>query len=641
MALLTFHDDPGALMTGQKFTSLAAAAELVDVPVAICLTADELEIALHPASQRGIARIFSDLGATLGAFFDEDQAALAEMLKSLAPTEDQMARILAAIESHLGGWGNGLVVRSSATDEDGIEHSAAGRYDSVLDVSSPEDLSEAIARCWRSYYGPAAVAARIRAEQTTHAPGMAVIVQRMLEPELAGVAFSDGADAAEVEWVRGRGDRLVAGVTAPRRARLERGRSTSDVLPAQALSAAVARLRNWAGHDVDIEWAYADGVVFVVQVRAVTASVWSQSDEPYFESARLYFDDRLPAGFELGEIADVYASYVSKRAAIYRFAAKQGVHTGAAHVVCLNGLSWHAGGAAQLRELTEWTSCERVLLDVGPRLRQLLVNKTNLPERLGTLLGLEPGCSVRRSVIIRDFVSGTHGVITQALASGSVLVETSRAGLMQMNRGTCDAMQAIVAEPGDGSELDPEVQAALNEIVVFTRAHHALNPAVQLEWVVHDGIATFVDYSRAMPGGIEVVSRAADGLLLSGGVARGPVLHLDTDDALLERLSLGPAVSVEQPRAEVEHAELRDIVRTLEAQPHKPILVARKPYAIFTVLIDHVAGFIFREGALLCHLGIVLREASIPAVVLQEDLPNAGMLLVMDGRVNVLAGDAA
>jgi phosphohistidine swiveling domain-containing protein len=108
-----------------------------------------------------------------------------------------------------------LAVRSSAVGEDGERSSFAGQFETVLGVSPDEDeVWRAVRRVWASAFHPRAMAyRRARGER---AGAMAVLVQRLVEPVAAGVAFSvdpvsgDGATAV-VSAVYGLGEGLVSG----------------------------------------------------------------------------------------------------------------------------------------------------------------------------------------------------------------------------------------------------------------------------------------------------------------------------------------------------------------------------------------------------------------------------------------------
>jgi phosphoenolpyruvate synthase/pyruvate phosphate dikinase len=81
-------------------------------------------------------------------------------------------------------------VRSSATAEDLADASFAGQLDTFLNVEGDEELIAAIEKCWASLDSERAVAYRKTHAMEGDAVGMAVVVQRMVDPRAAGVIFT-------------------------------------------------------------------------------------------------------------------------------------------------------------------------------------------------------------------------------------------------------------------------------------------------------------------------------------------------------------------------------------------------------------------------------------------------------------------
>ncbi len=111
-----------------------------------------------------------------------------------------------------------VVVRSSAVGEDSETASAAGQYQSMLNIASPEALQEAIARCLNSYNAPSAIA--YRQEHNIPDAQMAVLVQRQIDGAFSGVAFSRDpitcqGDAVVIEALPGGASRVVSGRETP------------------------------------------------------------------------------------------------------------------------------------------------------------------------------------------------------------------------------------------------------------------------------------------------------------------------------------------------------------------------------------------------------------------------------------------
>src|SRR5690606_11026322 len=101
-----------------------------------------------------------------------------------------------------GDTGQAVAVRSSAIDEDGPFASFAGQHDTNLNVIGLDAVIAAIDGTWRSLHSRSAMAYRRRHGLGLDGVALAVLVQRMVPADVAGVAFS-------VDPVAGRQDRVV------------------------------------------------------------------------------------------------------------------------------------------------------------------------------------------------------------------------------------------------------------------------------------------------------------------------------------------------------------------------------------------------------------------------------------------------
>ncbi|MDH3319388.1 MAG: PEP-utilizing enzyme [Betaproteobacteria bacterium] len=193
---------------------------------------------------------------------------------------------LAGALAELCPRGETVAVRSSALDEDGAVLSFAGQLESYLFVPHVQVANRA-ADVWRS-----ASAARVRAYRAqhgkcTHASLPAVLVQRMIDADVAGVAFSadpvSGRRAlAVVAAARGIGAGVVSGERDADSYYVSRdgavvSRKTVGAAPclSDAQAAEVAALaRRCARHfgaPQDIEWAIAGECLWLLQSRPITS----------------------------------------------------------------------------------------------------------------------------------------------------------------------------------------------------------------------------------------------------------------------------------------------------------------------------------------------------------------------------------
>jgi pyruvate,water dikinase len=203
--------------------------------------------------------------------------------------------------------GGPLAVRSSAVDEDGAEASFAGQHLTLLNVPSSAEVSEAVREIWWSANSDSAITYRQRVGLFVR-PSVGVVVQALLDPEVAGVMFTQnpitGADERVIEASWGLGEAVVAGLVIPDHFRIDRSGAVLERKPGlkriavrtlpeggtveqevppelverpclddgqlEELSRLADRCEQVYGAARDIEWAFAAGQLYLLQCRAVT-----------------------------------------------------------------------------------------------------------------------------------------------------------------------------------------------------------------------------------------------------------------------------------------------------------------------------------------------------------------------------------
>lgn len=192
-----------------------------------------------------------------------------------------------------------LVVRSSAVGEDSEESSAAGQYQTILNVTSKEALQDAIIRVIASYDNSTAVQYR-RDRQLTDAT-MAVLIQHQIRGAFSGVAFSrdpisQQGDAVVIEGLPGEATQVVSGQVTPEQYRVYipnthtsqeeeitayEVEGTGDLPP--ALIREVAYLTRqlearYHGIPQDVEWSYDGQTLWILQSRPITTlqPIWTR-----------------------------------------------------------------------------------------------------------------------------------------------------------------------------------------------------------------------------------------------------------------------------------------------------------------------------------------------------------------------------
>jgi pyruvate, water dikinase len=200
-----------------------------------------------------------------------------------------------------------MAVRSSAIGEDSHSASFAGQHATVLNVAAG-GLPDAIRAVWQSGRSEAALAYR-RRHGIVDAPSIAVVVQALIEPVVAGVMFTrdpvTGADERLIEAAWGLGEAVVSGLVVPDRFRMHPDGTVLEMQPGHKdvkiwydgrhgttqvpvpgdqhhvltlgaadlaqLHALVERCIATWGPDLDVEWAFdARRTLYLLQARPIT-----------------------------------------------------------------------------------------------------------------------------------------------------------------------------------------------------------------------------------------------------------------------------------------------------------------------------------------------------------------------------------
>ncbi|WP_436327040.1 PEP/pyruvate-binding domain-containing protein [Brevibacterium sp. FAM 27836] len=217
---------------------------------------------------------------------------------------DAVARGLARIGDPV------VAVRSSATNEDSAEASAAGQYESVIGVHGADNVCQAVADVQASAHVTRVGDYWTRSgDASPQDLGMPVLVQPVIEADVSGVMFTpqhdDEPTRIEASW--GLGLAVVGGTVTPdayeispngivdfslgnKQTRLDLdhehgGIMTSAVAPERrsaralddtmvvALAELGSRIAHLFGRPQDVEWAVADGTVWILQARPITAAL--------------------------------------------------------------------------------------------------------------------------------------------------------------------------------------------------------------------------------------------------------------------------------------------------------------------------------------------------------------------------------
>lgn len=279
----------------------------VRVPAGFCVATDAFRRIMAEAPSIGdrldeLSRLNPDDREAIRTL----SAGVRRTVEGIAVPDDLAAAITGAV-ARLGEHA-AYAVRSSATAEDLPTASFAGQQDTYLNVVGPEAVLQHVRRCWASSFTERAVTYRLRNGFDHRAVRMAVVVQRMVFPQAAGILFTadpvtGNRKVATVDAGFGLGEALVSGLVNPDVFKVRDGEVVSRAVAAKerAVHASPAggtrvvpidprrqgqpaltdaqvvrlvqlgrRIEAHFGHPQDIEWCLVGDDFRIVQSRPIT-----------------------------------------------------------------------------------------------------------------------------------------------------------------------------------------------------------------------------------------------------------------------------------------------------------------------------------------------------------------------------------
>ena len=300
--------------SGGKGASLAKSAQNLPVPTGFIITADAYSQFIAPLQPR-----INELMET-----EHPAEAIGDLIRSTPLPEAWLSEFAVAVQA-AGLSDQAVAVRSSGTMEDLPGAAFAGQHDTYLGVRGTQAIAEAVRDCYASLWNPHAFRYRQQLGVEQLDAKMAVVVQLMVAvgaSEFAGVAFSvdpvrGNTDEVLINAAFGLGETVVGGeepVDEFRIARADGAQITAEIADkpkalvmgdhdgarttevplgedqrrqpaltasqAQAVAELSVRAENHFGFPQDIEWAFSEGELFLLQSRPITrvAPRWTRDE---------------------------------------------------------------------------------------------------------------------------------------------------------------------------------------------------------------------------------------------------------------------------------------------------------------------------------------------------------------------------
>lgn len=249
-----------------------------------------------------------------------------ERLRLSEIPEQVKKAIISAI--YKAGSNNYYAVRSSATAEDLAFASFAGQQDTYLNIKGEKELLDSVRNCWASLFTDRAILYRIQNKIEHEKVQMSVVIQKMVLPEVSGIMFtadpvSGHRGIVSIDASYGLGEAMVSGLVSPdiykfskkdnslenktiadkklailptegggtKKVEITGEKATSQVMSdAQLikLTKLGMMIEKHYGCPQDIEWCLENGILYIVQSRAITSLFPLPSPVPEDDALHAY-----------------------------------------------------------------------------------------------------------------------------------------------------------------------------------------------------------------------------------------------------------------------------------------------------------------------------------------------------------------
>lgn len=241
-------DRTSTAVVGGKGANLGELSRItgIRVPAGFCVTTGAFQRILAGApSIGGLLDRLVMLAADDRDGIRELGGALRRTIEDTAIPDDLQQAITTAL-SRLGA-DEACAVRSSATAEDLPGASFAGQQDTYLNVRGTQAILKHVRRCWASLFSERALTYRIQHGFDHRRVHMAVVIQKMVFPQAAGILFTadpvtSNRKVASIEAGFGLGEALVGGLVSADRYKVRDGQVLETVIATKKLATCALEL---------------------------------------------------------------------------------------------------------------------------------------------------------------------------------------------------------------------------------------------------------------------------------------------------------------------------------------------------------------------------------------------------------------
>jgi rifampicin phosphotransferase len=558
-----------------------------------------------------------------------------------------------------------IAVRSSAVDEDGELTSKAGIYKSITGCMNLPALIEAIKSCWISSF---TILAQSFGAGNEPIP---LIIQHSITPDFSGVSFSvdptTGNNSVVVVCATADGGNgIVSGESSGStisflknnlEAIANNGNQNIDISIAQKvaeLTLLIEKKLNFQA--VDVEWASIGDDIIILQARPTTG-MFSLNNEVLPKFCDLESQDCL--SIPIDKLQELHDRWLANKFYFRKKSKEFGLRIPYAGYLRYdpNNISFES-----ISKILENYKTSYLILDRSIEERSMIIKRDELYAFLKLQLPSSDGLITIRirelpsfdmsghSTVLEDgkilieVIPGTfNSLFMMHLVPGIYIIDTSGRIINSVIKSysrcsRIDSATLQFIEPEE-SNLTSELSSELiSQICTITNKVNKYIKEARLEWTIENNELFLFDFSvEHQPLNLS----SNNTTILSKGNFEGTTFLLEDTNKLRSICNIHTiSVLPDSDFYKVQNSnEVQELIAVFNRNSDKPVIVAKQPIAELALIAKYARAFIFEEGSILCHLGIILRELGIPAIFMEgalSKLNNNNKILCVDGKISIL-----
>lgn len=530
-----------------------------------------------------------------------------------------------------------IIVRSSGVHEDSDLTSCAGLFVTVDQVFEFNNFLEAIKLCWISTFNE--MLNIVIGQDRDY--GINLLVQEELEATIGGVAFSINPVTNNLNEIiveaskKGPKDAVVGNGNVERFTILRTIENQSKDIINRKIKESILDIEQLMQVNVDMEWLCANEELFIIQARPIT-TVKKQSNVRYIS-----IDNPEVLTFRLKNCLATHARWIEKKDIIRKKCIENNIKIGQFYYYFLS----EDKDITALTELLDLLKTPVIEIYNGESCT--LVKKEEVKIFISNLKYdvLRIGESIKTdiagfSTIIEDkiyfeavmggfsgFYSGDF-IPTKYVTDLNGNVENENCQIFNEEYALINNQWKKQAIESYELKLNKN---QIKQICTLTKKLTNSFNGVRIEWIISDNDIYLFDVTIEKTHMEDIY---CNGNTISKGSCEGEIRFLD-DVSLFDDYADDISVRMGHAFEKLNNQEQLKKLKINLGLKNK-IIVCDYPKEHLALLVDEAIGFIFERGSLLCHLGIILREKNIPAVILEDaktKLTRIDKIQILDGNI--------